>query len=72
VTADFTYYRYRKPNYTSEEREAMIFRLREHLAAGRNTFAYFKHEETPEGAMYAVQLMKAVQDAQNTERSESL
>jgi hypothetical protein len=50
----------------------MIFRLREHLAAGRNTFAYFKHEETPEGAMYAVQLMKAVQDAQNTERSESL
>jgi uncharacterized protein YecE (DUF72 family) len=61
VTADFAYYRYRKPNYTPQEREAMISRLREHLAAGRNTFAYFKHEETPEGAMYAVQLMKSVQ-----------
>ena len=37
------------------ETEQMI---REHLAAGRNVFAYFKHEETPEGAMYAVELLR--------------
>jgi len=58
VTADFCYYRYRKPTYTPEERRAMIARIQEHLTAGRNVFAYFKHEETPEGAIYAVQLMR--------------
>jgi len=58
ITADFCYYRYRKPSYTPEERHAMIARIQEHLAAGRNVFAYFKHEETPEGAMYAVELLK--------------
>jgi len=58
TTADFAYYRYRKPSYTPEERRTMIGRIREHLAAGRNVFAYFKHEETPEGAMSAVELLK--------------
>jgi len=58
VTTDFCYYRYRKPSYTAEERRAMIGRMQEHLAAGRNVFAYFKHEETPEGAIYAVEMLK--------------
>ena len=61
VTADFCYYRYRKPSYTAEERHTMIGRTQEHLAAGRNVFAYFKHEETPEGAISAVQLLKEIQ-----------
>jgi uncharacterized protein YecE (DUF72 family) len=60
VTADFAYYRYRKPTYTAEERKAMTGRLREHLAAGRDVYAYFKHEETPEGALYAVEVLKEV------------
>jgi uncharacterized protein YecE (DUF72 family) len=59
VTADFCYYRFRKPNYTPDERKAMTDRIREHLAAGRDTFAYFKHEETPEGAQYAVEMLRA-------------
>jgi uncharacterized protein YecE (DUF72 family) len=58
ITAEFCYYRYRKPMYTTEERRRMISRIQEHLSAGRNVFAYFKHEETPEGAMYAVDLLK--------------
>jgi uncharacterized protein YecE (DUF72 family) len=58
VTADFCYYRYRKPSYSPEERRAMITRIQEHLAAGRNVFAYFKHEDTPEGAIYAVEMLK--------------
>jgi len=58
TTADFGYYRYRKPTYTPEERKAMTGRLREHLAAGRDVYAYFKHEETPEGALYAVEVLK--------------
>src|SRR5712692_6263179 len=61
VTADFCYYRYRKPIYTLEERRAMVERIREHLGQGRNVFAYFKHEETPEGALYAVEILKEIQ-----------
>jgi uncharacterized protein YecE (DUF72 family) len=61
VTADFCYYRYRKPSYTSDERRAMVNRIREHLNDGRNVFAYFKHEETPEGAIYAVDMLKEVE-----------
>ncbi len=60
VTADFCYYRYRKPSYTAEERRAMVDRIREHLGQGRNVFAYFKHEETPEGAIYATEVLKEV------------
>jgi uncharacterized protein YecE (DUF72 family) len=60
ITADFCYYRYRKPSYTAEERQAMVARMREHLDAGRNVFAYFKHEETPEGAKYAAEILREV------------
>ena len=60
VTADFCYYRYRKPTYTPEERESMVARQREHLSAGRDVFAYFKHEETPQGARYAREILKEV------------
>ena len=60
LTADFCYYRYRKPTYTPEERANMISRIREHLAAGRNVFAYFKHEETPQGALYAAEVLKEI------------
>lgn len=58
VTAEFAYYRYRKPSYTADERRAMVARMQEHRQAGRDVFAYFKHEETPEGAVYAVELLE--------------
>jgi len=58
VTADFCYYRYRKPEYTPEERQAMLRRMQEHLSNGRDSYAYFKHEETPQGAIYAVDVLK--------------
>ena len=58
TTADFAYYRYRKPEYTDEERAGMLRRMHERLAAGRDVFAYFKHEETPQGAIYAVDVLK--------------
>ena len=58
ITGPFVYYRFRKPSYTDEERRDMVARIGEHMAAGRNVFAYFKHEETPEGALYAVSLLR--------------
>lgn len=64
VTASFAYYRFRKPTYTGEERRAMVDRMRQHLAEDRNVFAYFKHEETPEGALYAVELLQEVRGAE--------
>jgi len=57
ATADFAYYRFRKPNYPPDERQAMVGRLERQLGAGRDVFAYFKHEETPEGAIYARDLL---------------
>jgi len=60
VTADYAYYRFRKPNYTADERKAMVARIEEHVAAGRDVFAYFKHEETPEGALYALDVLESV------------
>lgn len=60
LTADFAYYRYRKPEYSPEERKNMTDRIREHLARGTDVYAYFKHEETPQGAMYAVEVLKEI------------
>jgi hypothetical protein len=39
----------------------MIDRIQQHLGEGRDVFAYFKHEETPEGAMYARELLGGFQ-----------
>jgi len=58
VTGAFVYYRFRKPTCTDEERSGMVTRIGEHMAAGRDVFAYFKHEETPEGALSAVDLLR--------------
>ena len=61
ATGEFVYYRFRKPSYTGEERKRMIDRIAQHLAGGLDVFAYFKHEETPEGALYAVELLRDLQ-----------
>ncbi len=60
VTAGFSYYRFRKPTYTSDERRAMLERIRQHLGQGRDVFAYFKHEETPQGALYAAEILREI------------
>ena len=65
ATAPFVYYRFRKPMYTGEERTSMVERVRQHLAVGRDVFAYFKHEETAAGALYAVDLLKEVANEEN-------
>ena len=58
ATGAFVYYRFRKPSYSGDERRSMLTRIGEHMIAGRDVFAYFKHEETPEGALYAVDLLR--------------
>jgi uncharacterized protein YecE (DUF72 family) len=59
ITADFVYYRLRKPEYTAEDVRAIAARSKELLAAGRDLYLMFKHEETPEGALNAETVLKA-------------
>jgi|SRR5580704_7599147 uncharacterized protein YecE (DUF72 family) len=56
VTADFCYLRLRKKRYS---RKAVAERVRR-LATGGDVFVYFKHEETPEGALRAEALLRVV------------
>ena len=49
ITADFVYYRLRKPDYTEADIDAFAARSKELLATGRDLYLMFKHEETPEG-----------------------
>lgn len=58
ITADFVYYRLRKPDYTEADVDAFAARSRELLAAGRDLYLMFKHEETPEGALNAEMVLK--------------
>jgi uncharacterized protein YecE (DUF72 family) len=60
ITADFVYYRLRKPGYTEADIDDFGVRAKELLATGRDLFLMFKHEETPEGAMHAENLLKKV------------
>jgi uncharacterized protein YecE (DUF72 family) len=53
ITADFVYYRLRKPDYTDADIDAFAARSRELLGTGRDLYLMFKHEETPEGALNA-------------------
>jgi uncharacterized protein YecE (DUF72 family) len=58
ITADFVYYRLRKPEYTEKDVEAFAGRAQELLATGRDLYLMFKHEETPEGALNAERLLR--------------
>ena len=57
ITADFVYYRLRKPEYSEEERKSISERANELLGQNKDLYLFFKHEETPEGALYAEELM---------------
>lgn len=62
ATADYTYFRLRKEDYSSGARKTLSKKVAD--AAGRgDVFVYFKHEETPEGALYAEALLKETKAA---------
>ena len=57
ITADFVYYRLRKPDYTETDIDTFAARSKDLLATNRDLYLMFKHEETPEGAMNAEKLL---------------
>ena len=57
-TANFSYLRLRKEKYSPKERKELEQRIAR-LAAKGDVFVYFKHEETPEGALHAESVLAA-------------
>ncbi len=58
ITADFVYYRLRKPEYTAEDIGAIAGRAQELLAKNKDLYLMFKHEDTPEGALHAEEVLR--------------
>jgi uncharacterized protein YecE (DUF72 family) len=63
-TAGFTYFRLRKQSYSPKERAELAKQSLE-LAQKGDVFTYFKHEDTPEGALYAEELLASAKQAES-------
>lgn len=57
TTADFIYYRLRKPEYSDAEVDQLSTRIAARRKSGLDVYALFKHEETPAGAFCAERLL---------------
>lgn len=58
ITTDFVYFRLRKVDYSAEERQEIASKVEDLRAAGKDVYVFFKHEETPDGALYAEEMLK--------------
>lgn len=61
VTAEFVYFRLRKESYSAEERAAIRDQVKALLDQGKDVYVFFKHEDSPEGALYAEELIRTAQ-----------
>ncbi len=59
ITSGFVYSRLRMPEYSAEDRKEIADRVQQLLESGRDVYVFFKHEETPAGALYAEELLRA-------------
>lgn len=59
ITSSFVYSRLRMPQYSPEERKEIADRVHELLGSGRDAYVFFKHEDSPDGALYAEELLRA-------------
>jgi uncharacterized protein YecE (DUF72 family) len=57
VTGDYLYFRLRKQEYSASARKKLFAKVAD-AARDRDVFVYFKHEDTPEGALHAEALLK--------------
>lgn len=60
ITAGFVYSRLRKEDYSPEERNEISGRAAQILGEERDMYVFFKHEETPAGALYAEELLRKI------------
>ncbi|HWR13307.1 MAG TPA: DUF72 domain-containing protein [Terriglobales bacterium] len=61
VTASFSYYRYRKPEYSSSDLHQIAGRLGSH-AHTREVYVFFKHEDLPQGPVWASEVLKLAEE----------
>lgn len=61
LTADFGYFRLRKGDYPEDARREIANRVRALLDGGRDAYVYFKHEDDPNGAIWAEDLIKVTE-----------
>ncbi|HKV05568.1 MAG TPA: DUF72 domain-containing protein [Candidatus Acidoferrales bacterium] len=59
ATADFAYFRLRKERYSAAARKRVAHRVAEAAQRG-DVYVYFKHEDRPDGALYAESVLTAV------------
>jgi len=59
VTAGFVYYRLRRPDYAAKDIKAIRERFTKFLKERKDVYVFFKHEDTPEGALHAEDLLRA-------------
>jgi uncharacterized protein YecE (DUF72 family) len=57
ITAGFVYFRLRKPEYSAADIEEIRGKVQKLVGEGRDVFVFFKHEDTPEGALCAEKLL---------------
>ncbi len=58
VTANFVYSRLRMPEYSPQDREEIAARVDQLIKQNRDVYVFFKHEDTPAGALYAEELLR--------------
>jgi uncharacterized protein YecE (DUF72 family) len=63
LTSDFVYMRLRRPDYSQSELLSIEYRVQQYRTNGYPTYAIFKHEESPAGALNAEKLLAATKEA---------
>ncbi len=58
LTTSWVYSRLRKPEYSPQDIAGIVERVRGLTQSGRDVYAFFKHEETAAGALYAEQVLR--------------
>jgi len=59
LTANFVYFRLRKPDYTPEDRAEIAAKANSLRDTGKDVYLFFKHEDTPDGALHAEAILNA-------------
>ena len=49
-----------QPDYSPDDRAAIADSVRNLLGKGKDVYVFFKHDETPDGALYAEELLQRI------------
>lgn len=58
ITGGFVYCRLRKSEYSAQDRAAIKEKVQGLVSGGKDVYVFFKHEDTPAGALYADELLR--------------